>query len=202
MRKNTPAAALVLALGVAVWTAPVALAQTAYKAEDIIKHFNTGGPQLGASRGVVAPGLGQGRGVCFGVEANCPGNAAAAAATSTSSEAIRPVAAFDLVVKFKYNSDVLEPSAKKNLDEFAKALRDPTLARRSFLVEGHTDATGTPDYNLNLSERRARAVVRYLSEKGVDTGKLVARGYGESKPLVADRFAGDNRRVETRLQLD
>ena len=42
--------------------------------------------------------------------------------------------------------------------------------------------------------------MRYLNEQGVDTSKLVARGYGQTKPLVADPFAGENRRVETRLR--
>ena len=112
------------------------------------------------------------------------------------------VAAFDLVVRFKYNSDVLEPDARVNLDEFAKALKTPQLASSSFLVEGHTDASGTPAYNRDLSQRRAQAVVRYLSERGVDTAKLAARGYGQDKPVVADPFAGENRRVETRLKSD
>ena len=61
---------------------------------------------------------------------------------------------------------------------------------------------GSPSYNLDLSARRAQAVVRYLQERGVDTAKLEARGYGETKPVVADRFAGENRRVETRLKSD
>ena len=43
-------------------------------------------------------------------------------------------------------------------------------------------------------------MVRYLSERGVNTAKLDARGYGQNKPVVADPFSGDNRRVETRLK--
>ena len=97
---------------------------------------------------------------------------------------------------------MLEPEAKSNLDEFAKALKDPQLAASSFLVEGHTDARGSADYNLNLSERRAKAVVSYLSERGVDTAKLLPRGFGQTKPIVADPYSGDNRRVETRIRVD
>ena len=55
---------------------------------------------------------------------------------------------------------------------------------------------------LSLSERRAKAVVSYLSERGVDAAKLQPRGYGQSKPVVADPYSGDNRRVETRIRVD
>ncbi len=162
----------VLALGVQAQT---------YKADDIVKHFQPATPGTSATRGL-----------CIGTEADC----------NKAGHAVKPaaVAAFDLVVRFKYNSDVLEPDARVNLDEFAKALKAPQLASSSFVVEGHTDATGTPAYNLDLSERRALAVVRYLSERGVDTAKLAARGFGQSRPVVADPFSGDNRRVETRLK--
>jgi outer membrane protein OmpA-like peptidoglycan-associated protein len=180
MRKQaTMTAITILSVGFYV-LAPSAQAQT-YKADDIVKHFQPATPQAGATRGL-----------CIGTEADC----------NKAGHAVKPsaVAAFDLVVRFKYNSDVLEPDARANLDEFAKALKAPQLASSSFVVEGHTDAAGSPSYNLDLSERRARAVVRYLSERGVDTAKLDARGYGQDKPVVADPFSGENRRVETRLK--
>ncbi|KUL96700.1 hypothetical protein DK26_06070 [Bosea sp. WAO] len=170
------------AFAAVVWTflSLPALSQS-YKADDIIKHFGGGKSDLGVSRGL-----------CIGTEAEC----------NKAGHGVKPAAAFDLVVRFKYNSDALEPDAKSNLDEFAKALKDPQLATNSFLVEGHTDAHGSADYNLNLSERRAKAVVGYLSERGVDAAKLVPRGYGQSKPIVADPFSGDNRRVETRIKVE
>ncbi len=169
-----------LAAGFCALSSVSAQAQ-AYKADDIIKHFGPASPNLGVSRGL-----------CVGTEAEC----------NKAGHVVKPAGAFDLVVKFKYNSDVLEPEAKLNLDEFAKALKTPQLAANSFLVEGHTDAAGSAEYNLGLSERRAQAVVRYLSERGVDTAKLLPRGYGQSKPLVADKYSGDNRRVETRLRVE
>lgn len=178
MRKN----ALMLTLAVLSFgtAAPAAFAQTAYKADDIVKHFSPGAPQLGATRGL-----------CVGTEAEC----------NRQSSRPKLVDSFDLVVKFEYNSDVLTPSARQNLDEFAKALKDPRLATSDFLVEGHTDAAGSDTYNLTLSERRAAAVVKYLEAKGVDRARLQARGFGETRPRVSDPFAGDNRRVETRLRV-
>lgn len=184
MRKQSAITAVsILCAGFFTVQMPASQAQT-YKADDIVKHF---GP-------AVTPPLGATRGLCIGTEADC----------NKAGHAVKPaaVAAFDLVVRFKYNSDVLEPDARANLDEFAKALKMPQLGTSRFVVEGHTDAVGSPSYNLDLSARRARAVVRYLQERGVDTAKLEARGYGETKPLVPDRFAGENRRVETRLKSD
>lgn len=169
-----------VAAGLSAFSSLPAQSQS-YKADDIIKHFGGGKPNLGVSRGL-----------CIGTEAEC----------NKAGHAVKPPAAFDLVVRFKYDSDALEPDAKSNLDEFAKALKDPQLAASSFLVEGHTDARGSADYNLSLSERRAKAVVSYLSERGVDAAKLQPRGYGQSKPVVADPYSGDNRRVETRIRVD
>ncbi|MGX5734130.1 OmpA family protein [Bosea thiooxidans] len=185
MRKQSGLIAFVALTGVSVLTSVAPAGAQTYKADDIVKHF---GP-------AAAPKPVATRGLCVGTEAEC-------ARAGHAVEVAKPPSAFDLVVKFKYNSDVLEPEAKLNLDEFAKALKTPQLSRQTFMVEGHTDAAGTPGYNLNLSQRRAQAVVRYLSEHGVDTSKLVAKGYGQSRPIAPDPLSGDNRRVETRLRTE
>jgi outer membrane protein OmpA-like peptidoglycan-associated protein len=171
--------AMMIALGFLASFGQAAAADRAYTAADIIEHFAPK-PKLGATRGL-----------CIGTEADC-GQAAPKPRTSIS---------FDLVVNFDYNSDVLTNAAKANLDEFAKALTDDRLATAAFVVEGHTDGKGSDSYNLDLSERRARAVVRYLQQKGVDATKLAPRGYGEAKPKTADPLDPSNRRVETRLRV-
>jgi outer membrane protein OmpA-like peptidoglycan-associated protein len=94
---------------------------------------------------------------------------------------------------------VLTPGAKQNLSEFATALRNPLLVEKRFLIEGHTDAKGGHRYNLELSKRRAAAVVQFLTEQGVDKAHLFARGYGETKPRATDPFNPANRRVEARV---
>ncbi len=182
---------VMLGLGVALvcGLAGGAAAQT-YRADDIVNHFKPAAPAFGSTRG-----LSPTRGLCVGTEAEC----------DKAGHAVKPAvaaSAFDLVVRFKYNSDLLEPEAKANLDEFAKALKDPRLVGSRFFVDGHTDASGTAPYNLDLSRRRSQAVVRYLAEKGVDAAKLQARGFGQTKPIAPDPLAGDNRRVETRIQVD
>ena len=67
------------------------------------------------------------------------------------------------------------------------------------LVEGHADERGTPEYNIALGERRAKAVVTYLENMGVSATQLSTVSYGEEKPMVKDRsedaFAKNRRAV-------
>lgn len=156
-----------------------AAADPAYSAKDIVGHFAPDG-KLGAPRGI-----------CIGTETEC-GNTG----TDASANAVQ---SYDLLVTFDLNSDALTDAAKENLNEFAKALADPVLSSARFEVDGHTDARGTEDYNLGLSERRAQAVINYLSSMGIDTSRLTAKGFGKSQPRTSDPFDAVNRRVETRL---
>ncbi|MDB5511950.1 MAG: hypothetical protein JWR08_1433 [Enterovirga sp.] len=154
-----------------------------YTAEEVVKAFS--GPPVNQ---------GGSRGVCIGSESECSlrkGQPAAAAVSATPQ--------FDLLITFEYNSDELTRSARRNLDEFAKALKTPGLAQSRFVLEGHTDAVGNPEYNLDLSRRRASAALRYLASRGVSEASLAAEGYGETKPRVPDPLDPANRRVEARL---
>ena len=66
-------------------------------------------------------------------------------------------------------------------------------------IGGHTDSDGPDDYNLWLSQNRAQAVVDYLISQGADSAQLVAKGYGESKPIDTNdtqQAKSINRRVE------
>lgn len=71
------------------------------------------------------------------------------------------------------------------LDKVAQTLG--TCTQFKIEIGGHTDTGGDEAMNLNLSQRRAEAVRTYLANKGIATDRLIAKGYGESKPLVADR---------------
>jgi outer membrane protein OmpA-like peptidoglycan-associated protein len=66
-------------------------------------------------------------------------------------------------------------------------------------IQGHTDSKGTDDYNMSLSQRRASAVSSYLTSRGITSGRITTRGYGESAPKYSnDTETGmaQNRRVE------
>jgi outer membrane protein OmpA-like peptidoglycan-associated protein len=104
-------------------------------------------------------------------------------------------------VNFEYNKSVLTAEAKTVLDRTAQAIKD----NPGFNIEigGHTDSRGKDLYNLKLSADRARSVLRYLLDKGVDPARLTAKGYGETKPIAdnnTDEGRAKNRRVELTKQ--
>ena len=106
--------------------------------------------------------------------------------------------ALDLVIEFEYNSAELTPRTIPVLVKLGMALRDPELAGSTFLVGGHTDATGSDYYNLMLSEARAASVRNFLLQTfGLSPDNLVAVGFGEER--LKNRWnpaSGENRRVQ------
>lgn len=105
--------------------------------------------------------------------------------------------AIDLEVYFDHDSADITSRAKPDLIELGNALREPALSDKVFLVSGHTDATGSNDYNQSLSERRARSVKVFLTKTfNIDAGRLIAVGYGEERlKNFDDPHARENRRV-------
>jgi outer membrane protein OmpA-like peptidoglycan-associated protein len=94
--------------------------------------------------------------------------------------------AVNLTVNFANGSAELTPDAMRTLDELGRALASKDLAAYRFRIEGHTDTVGARDYNQSLSERRAEAVVSYVSRKfGVEPSRLQPVGMGEEGLLVA-----------------
>jgi outer membrane protein OmpA-like peptidoglycan-associated protein len=98
---------------------------------------------------------------------------------------------------FFVGSAELPESLTSQLDVFAKALSGRGAASGKVRIEVHTDASGSFEANLLLSQRRADAVKAYLVKHGVDAAALKAVGMGSSEPkLSIDPFAAENRRVE------
>jgi len=91
----------------------------------------------------------------------------------------------------------LLPVSYVALDKLVKVLEEvPDLKVE---ISGHTDDVGKDDYNMNLSQNRAQAVVDYLISKGVNKDNFVAQGYGETKPRATNKTPEgrqENRRVE------
>jgi len=104
----------------------------------------------------------------------------------------------NLYVNFAFNSAELTSDARITLDQLGSALSDPRLRAFTFLIAGHTDAKGGPDFNQKLSERRAEAVRNYMvAQFGVERDRLSAKGYGKSQLLDPARPEdGVNRRVQ------
>lgn len=100
-------------------------------------------------------------------------------------------------IKFEYNSAEISQDSYKNLNYIAAMLlleEDFTLK-----VSAHTCAIGGKDFNQKLSEERAQAVVNYFAAKGIDKSRLIATGYGLTKPIQSNESEmgrAANRRVE------
>lgn len=100
-------------------------------------------------------------------------------------------------IHFDVDSDRLRPEATPALERVLAALSSASDV--SVVIEGHTDADGSDAHNLSLSDRRARAVVTWLSGKGISAERLKAAGKGEAEPIADNTtLAGKqlNRRVE------
>ncbi|MEZ4363343.1 MAG: OmpA family protein [Kofleriaceae bacterium] len=100
-------------------------------------------------------------------------------------------------VYFQTNRDVIQRRSYRLLDNVAAVVSaHPEVGKVT--VEGHTDSDGDDTSNLELSQRRAEAVVAYLVRKGVDPSRLIAKGYGETQPVTTNATAkgrATNRRV-------
>ena len=102
----------------------------------------------------------------------------------------------DLVIQFDLDSAKLKESSKQLLDYLVEAMKNDRLAAIKFKVEGHTDALGSEQHNLKLSQSRAESVVAYLSAKGVDKDRLTGEGKGFSELFLPEKpKASENRRV-------
>ncbi|WP_300665717.1 OmpA family protein [Fluviicola sp.] len=104
-------------------------------------------------------------------------------------------------ILYDYNSDVLSNKSKFILREFARFLKsNPTI---KIMIQGHTDSDGDDAKNLDLSDRRAKGVKSYLVSLGIEEDRLESKGYGESKPKVANDTAENkakNRRTDFLIQ--
>ncbi len=100
-------------------------------------------------------------------------------------------------IQFNFGKTSLHPDSYEELKDVAELLtRNPELKLE---IGGHTDSDGPEDYNLWLSQSRAQAVVEYIISQGANTAQLVAKGYGESKPIEiseTQQAKSINRRVE------
>ncbi len=100
-------------------------------------------------------------------------------------------------IYFEFSKDELMPRSYVELHKLLKIMKDNP--KMEIEISGHTDSIGTDGYNLDLSVRRAAAVVSFLKSEGISAKRLRAHGAGESKPIAAndtDEGRAENRRVE------
>lgn len=107
---------------------------------------------------------------------------------------------FDSGLMFEVEKSDLNAESKENLNNLSRTLQK--YEDTNILVEGHTDATGTDEYNSDLSRRRAVTVEEYLTDLGVAKSRLEITAYGESKPVSTNETEigrKQNRRVEVAI---
>ena len=106
-------------------------------------------------------------------------------------------------ILFDINKSELRSGAQYTVDKLVAFLTE--YPKRTVLIEGFTDSTGTVEYNQQLSERRADAVRKSLVAKGIAPSRLTTRGYGVEFPVAGNETAAGrqrNRRIEVIISDD
>ena len=104
-------------------------------------------------------------------------------------------------IQFELNSHRISGDYSSVIEKVAASLNSRSDIK-ALTVVGHTDSTGSADYNQSLSEKRAQAVADALAAQGVDQGMMTVKGMGESSPVADNELAdgrAKNRRVELKL---
>jgi outer membrane protein OmpA-like peptidoglycan-associated protein len=103
-------------------------------------------------------------------------------------------------ITFAYNSSQVQPQFRQTLDQVADIL---SQYKQTYIdVYGHTDSTGSAEYNQRLSEQRATSVADYLASRGVQPARIGTRGFGKSQPIASndtEEGRAANRRVEIKI---
>jgi outer membrane protein OmpA-like peptidoglycan-associated protein len=104
-------------------------------------------------------------------------------------------------IYYDFDKFNIRPDAAEELDKLVTILKDnPTL---KIELGSHTDAQGTDAYNIRLSQNRAQSAVDYIISKGIDAGRITAKGYGETQLVVKnaknDEEHQRNRRTEFKI---
>jgi outer membrane protein OmpA-like peptidoglycan-associated protein len=101
-------------------------------------------------------------------------------------------------IQFDQGKATIKPESNSLLDEIAKVMKDNEKIKK-VSVEGHTSSEGDATANMKLSNDRAAAVMKSLTDRGVDKGRLVSKGFGVTKPIADNKTEEGkvkNRRVE------
>ena len=103
-------------------------------------------------------------------------------------------------IQFENNKSVILPQSFSLLDDITKIIKDNEHIKK-IAIEGHASAEGDAKRNLTLSDERAKAVMKYIVDKGVDAKRLTAKGFGITKP-IADNATEEGREKNRRVEFN
>ena len=129
-----------------------------------------------------------------------PGPASNNGCPEVTQEVQKKLNDFARTILFDVNKATIKPQSATVLNQIVDVLNQYKNAK--FSIEGYTDISGKRDKNQKLSEDRAYSVKAYLIEKGIDEGRLTAKGFGPDKPIASNKTKKGrelNRRVEINL---
>lgn len=153
--------------------------------------------RTGAGAGAKTPTAGQNSGAGYVGTRKARGVATGARHMAVAAAPVGQVGRADLSISFVSGSAELTPSGKDAAQTFMQALRSPQLSGKRFMIGGHTDAVGSRELNLGLSQRRAQALVDFLVAQGASTAQFEPKGFGFDQPIPgASPKSPSNRRVE------
>lgn len=102
-------------------------------------------------------------------------------------------------IYFESNSYQITPDSKSSINELYKIMKE--FPKLKIKVEGHTDNIGPHDVNMTFSQKRAESVVAYLVTKGIKKNRLVAEGFGETRPLASNDDEKNGREINRRIEI-
>jgi len=105
---------------------------------------------------------------------------------------------FDSGILFEFNKSDLSAESKQSLTKFAETVNK--YEDTKIILEGHTDSVGSEEYNLQLSEKRAKAVADFVKNLAVGGERLSEIGYGELQP-IADNNTAEGRQLNRRVEI-
>ncbi|HTF82189.1 MAG TPA: OmpA family protein, partial [Cytophagales bacterium] len=103
-------------------------------------------------------------------------------------------------VYYDFNKSTLRPESYPELDKLVKVMTQNPYLRLE--VNGHTDNIGGHEANIQLSQKRAESVVTYLISKGIAPTRLVAKGFGETKPIASNDDEEEGRELNRRTEVE
>lgn len=198
IKSNTPirhsAYSLPLAASLLLLGSSIALSQSANAptAESIVEALRSKGPARGIATNPNASLISALK------QKSSRGIAISSEERSKLADAVKDLPVQDMEIPFELNSADIAPTARPNIEALGKALQNAELKGVSFLLAGHTDATGSAPYNQTLSERRAQKVRQLLiDEFKLTNEQFIAVGYGpERLKNPKSPKSSENRRVQ------